>query len=146
MKTTIGNAMLLTKHMTAAVRLKRRLADHEKQQRSRDDLLSAVSSRGETLGAKLREMFARKEPPRFASLLPEGIEPDPDSGVVEGIIPLEKLPPGLKEMLDKLAAGDIDGASVRISELNPDGSVKSQKIIGDPSDFGEAPDSDVPRH
>lgn len=148
MNHTIGQAMLLTKHMTAAVRLKRRLAAHDEQQqqRSRADLLSAVSPLGETLGAKLREMFGRKEPPRFANLLPEGMEPDPDSDVVEGIIPLDKMPPGLKELLDKLASGGIEGASVRISEMNPDGSVKQQKIIGDPSDFGEAPDKDVPRH
>lgn len=140
MNHTIGQAMLLTKHMTAAVRLKRRLAAHDEAQRKETALGNALSG----LGDKLKDMLSQKF--KTERLLPEGIEAAPDSDVVEGIIPLDKMPPGLKELLDKLASGGIEGASVRISEMNPDGSVKQQKIIGDPSDFGEAPDSDVPRH
>ncbi len=116
------------------LRMKRRLSAYEaqKSQKNVGDVMDGLRDR-------LRDAFSRK----FST---ETLLPDLGNGAVESIIPIDKVPEDVKALLSKLVSGGIEGASVRISELNPDGSVKQQKIIGDPGDFGEDSGDGTPRH
>lgn len=134
MNHTIRHAIVLTQHMTQAVRVKRRIADMEKQRQLQglDRLKSALEGLVGGSGG-----FKR------VPLIPE---PPNENERVEAVIPVDDIPDDFLAMLKKLSQGGIEGASVKISELNPDGSVKRQKIIGDPEAFGEDDGGDLPRH